>query len=70
MIDRLTLIEKLNGLCWSARRYGHDDNGLDWGVDVDGNPSNGYDELDWDAEIVIYHPEAVKLADELLAQLS
>lgn len=64
MIDRIYLIEKLNGLCWSARRYGHDDNGLDdWGVDIDGNPVTDYEE---DA----YHPEAVRLADELLALLS
>lgn len=68
MIDRLTLITKLNGLCWAARKYGHDDMGLDsWGVDADGNPVE--DDPNADDWPDLYHPEAVRLADELLAQL-
>lgn len=68
MIDRTKLIEKLNGLCWAARRYGHDDYGLDdWGVDVDGHrPSDGEYADDWPD---LYHPEAVRLADDLLEEL-
>lgn len=64
MIDRETLIRKLNGLCWDARRYGHDDYGLDWGVGLDGKS------LEDDNDEDIFHPEAVRLADELLALLS
>lgn len=63
MIDRKELIEKLNGLCWSARRYGHDDNGLDYGVDAWGQEPD-------DIDVDTYHPEAVALADELLELLS
>ena len=69
MIDRTTLIEKLNSLCWAARRYGHDDNGLDYGVGIDGEESDGWDEAG-DEEVDTYHPEAVALADELLAELA
>lgn len=64
MIDRLLLIERLNGLCWDARRYGHDDNGLDWAVDLNGLP------VDDDSDEDSYHPEAVALADALLALLA
>jgi hypothetical protein len=65
MIDRLQLIEKLDGLCWAARSYGHDDNGLDYGLTADGTQSDGIDaDLN---EVDIYHPEAVYLADELLS---
>lgn len=62
MIDRLTLITKLNGLCWAARRYGHDDYGLEWGVNAHGDNVNVDDHPDED----IFHAEAVDLADELL----
>jgi hypothetical protein len=69
MIDRKELIEKLNGLCWSARRYGHDDNGLDYGVTIDGVELDGYEDVE-DEDVDTYHPEAVALADELLELLS
>lgn len=65
MIDRLVLIKKLDGLCWAARRYGHDDNGLDWSVTADGEFISDDDIGNADT----YHPEAVTLADELLASL-
>lgn len=63
-MDRKKLIEALDSLCWSARRYGHDDYGLDWAVDYDGNDieadeGNGY-----------FHSEAVAVADELLKEWS
>lgn len=30
-MDRIELISALDELCWNARSYGHDDNGLDDG---------------------------------------
>lgn len=59
--DALTyedLVRMLDGLCWSARRYGHDDYGLDSGVDINGKA------VDDDAEQK-YHSEAVGLAKNL-----
>lgn len=59
-MTRNELIDALDSLCWSARRYGHDDYGLDdTAVDYDGNPvdlmqSNGF------------HREAVATADALI----
>lgn len=64
MIDRKELVEKLNSLCWAARSYGHDDNGLDYGLDIDGN------EVEDDRDVDVFHPEAIYLADELLELLS
>ena len=38
-MTRNELIDALDSLCWSTRRYGHDDYGLDdTAVDYDGNP--------------------------------
>lgn len=60
-MTRNELIDALDSLCWSARRYGHDDYGLDdFAVDYDGNPadtmqSNGF------------HRCAVAVADALIA---
>lgn len=60
-MTRTELIDALDSLCWQARRYGHDDYGLDdFAVDYDGNPvdlmqSSGF------------HREAVATADALIA---
>ena len=60
-MTRNELIDALDSLAWAARRYGHDDYGLDdFAVDYDGNPvdirqSNGF------------HREAVTTADTLIA---
>lgn len=59
-MTRNELIDALDSLCWSARRYGHDDYGLDdFAVDYDGHEvgygSNGF------------HPDAVAVADSLIA---
>jgi hypothetical protein len=61
-VSRAELVELLDQLCWSARRYGHDDNGIDgFAVDVDGN------EVEDDESRGYYHPEAVTVADQILA---
>lgn len=59
-MNRKDLIERLDSLCWDARRYGHDDNGIEgFAVDADGN------EVSYDSD-ECFHPEAVTLADALL----
>lgn len=59
-MERNDLVEALDQLCWSARRYGHDDYGLDGnGVDLNGNYTDNDDDD-------VYHPEAVALADRLI----
>ena len=60
-MTRVELIERLNTLCWQARSYGHDDNGLDYGVDLQGNPVEGWQ----DESGVMVHREAYDLAVEL-----
>jgi|688.fasta_scaffold138899_7 hypothetical protein len=56
---RRWLVDFLDDLCWEARRYGHDDLGLDGlGVNYDGSPVDD-DEFDG------LHFEAVKYADML-----
>ena len=62
-MDRDTLIKLLDSLCWSARRWGHDDYGLDYGVDLNGARVA-------DEEEDSYHPEAVEYADRVLALIN
>ena len=58
---RRWLVDFLDALCWEARRYGHDDDGLEDAVDYDGNPVDNIDGDDFDG----FHLEAVKYADML-----
>lgn len=61
-MTRKELIEALDSLCWLARRYGHDDYGLEgFAVDIDGNAVK-----DDTATEGYYHGEAVRLADHFI----
>ena len=62
-MTRTELIQALDNLCWEARGWGHDDNLLDYAVDVNGHP------VEEDDESVGFHPEAVKYADQLLLKI-
>lgn len=58
-MTREELIDALDSLCWQARRYGHDDYGLDdFAVDYDGKGIVG--------NAFGFHPEAVAMADVLI----
>ncbi len=63
-MDRYKLIEALDSLCWSARRYGHDDYGLDFAVDENGC------EVSDDYPGNTFHPEAVAWADAILKEFN
>ena len=57
------LVEIIDGACWDARRYGHEDCGLDdFAVGLDGK---------WidDPHEEGYHPSAVKAAKQILAPM-
>jgi hypothetical protein len=58
-MTRTELIRSLDALCWDARgRYGHEDYGLDSGVDINGEYVDEAEDS--------YHREAVALADRLI----
>lgn len=57
-MNRKQLVEIIDQACWDARRYGHDDNGLEPAVDLDGNPTGEIEPA--------YHPSAVEAANKIL----
>lgn len=57
---RVEIVRIVDGACWLARQFGHDDHGLEYPVDIDGNalePLTGEES---------YHPSAVVAANKIM----
>ncbi len=59
---KLKVAQIIDGACWDARSYGHDDYGLDWPVDINGDEVDGDDD-----DIPTFHPPVIPAMEMIMA---